>query len=943
MKINILFKTILFGFLFCGINAYSQSLEDIVPVEEGKQTVDLGFGIVQNKEKTTASTMTITADDLKQTGAINLQDALYGRLLGLTALKQGGFSGDNNYGGAFNIRGIQTTSENYVLILVDGLERPIDRLTIEEVESVTVLKDAAATALYGYRGINGAVLVKTKRGNNIGRVITASYDHKITFKPELPEFVNAYTYAQSLNEARANDGMTPYFNPYELDAYKTNKYPSIYPNVNWADETLKDTGSENIFNLSVTGGGNKVKYYTMLNYITSDGLLAGTDIKQSDRIYSSQLRYAKMNLRTNIDFQLTSSTQMQVSLLGMLYETNRPYGINANGLFSLLYAVPGALFPVKTEAGIWGGTAALGNSNPVAQIQGSGYTRNFSSSINADVKLIQDLSAITEGLSASARIGYDNYSLFFENRSLGIQYGYDRYTFDANGAVTGTTQFIAGDKTNTMAFSNGLGDSWRRSNIILTGDYKKAFDVHNLAASVIFTSEVYSTLGRYNTFYRNNWSGYVHYDYNDKYLADLALVVSGSNRSYPEKFAFSPVLSVGWVASNENALKDNEVIDFLKVRASAGILHTDYVPRTAISREDYNGATGNYYFGNGYSEVWGAKRDYQATKHFNLETSNKFNFGVDLTLLKNINITAEAYYQRRNNILMSENGINSDVVGIASGYKTQGVVDSKGIEALINYSKTAGDWKINATAMVTYGSNKVIDRIEPPTAYSYLELKGKPVDVVFGLETLGFFKDEQDIANSPKQEFNMVRPGDIKYKDQNGDGVINDNDLIAIGYSPNFPELNYSFSAGLEYKGIGFNALFQGADRYTQFLNVSGVYLPVYSNLNLSTHYYENRWIPGQDNANAKYPRLATEGNLNNFRNNDIWLVNAAFLKLRNVEVYYKLPHSLLGNSVVKNVKIYAKGENLLTIDDIKVMDPEAISTVYPTNMGISLGFSASF
>lgn len=939
MKITILFNVFLLGFLFYDANVYAQSPKDIINVERS-QTVDLGFGIVQSKEKATASTMTITGEELKQTSAINLQDALYGRLLGLTAIKTGGFSGNANYGASFNIRGIQTlTDENNVLILVDGFERPIDRLTLDEVESVTVLKDAAATALYGYRGINGAILVKTKRGENNKRVIDVSYDHKITFAPQMPEFVDAYTYVNALNEARSNDGLSPVYNQYELDAYKTNKHPYIYPNVKWTDEALKNTGSESIINLSISGGGSKVRYFTMLNYITSEGILAGTETNS----YSTQLKYAKANLRTNIDFQLTSSTQMQVSLLGMLYETNRPNGATADEIFQTLYRLPGALFPVQTEDGIWGGNSAFTNANPMAQIQASGYRRNFSNALFSDVKLTQDLSGITEGLSVSARLGFDNYSEIYEDRSLGFEYASDRYVFDASGAVSGTNRYQAGDKTSKLAFSRGLQGQWRKSNIVFTGDYKKQIDQHNLAASLIFTSEAYSTSGRHQTFYRHNWSGYLHYDYLDTYLADLALVASGSNRSYPEKYAFSPVLSVGWLLSKEGFLEDNETIDLLKLRASAGVLHTDYVPRTGLSREDYNGATGDYYFGDGYSQYWGAKKEYLPTKHFNLETANKLNLGVDISLLKSVHFTAEAYYQRRSHILMSENGLNSAVIGIASAYVNKGVVDSKGFETVLNYNKSTGDWKINATAMFTYGSNKVIDLVESPKAYSYLEQKGKPVNANFGLEAIGFFKDQTDIDNSPRQEFNIVRPGDIKYKDQNGDDVINGNDRVAQGYSRAFPELNYAFNAGLEYKGFGFNILFQGADRYTKYLDVAGVYIPVVSNQNLSTHYYENRWMPGQDNSNAVYPRLSSETNLNNYRENSIWYANAAFLKLRNCEVYYKLPQSLIGRTFVKNAKLYVKGENVLSIDNIKIMDPEVISTVYPTNMGITLGISAAF
>jgi len=940
MKNNMLHKICILSFLCFSLIGYAQNTDNENYIEgEECLPVDLGFGIMHTKEKTTASSYVISGEELKKTSAINVSDALFGRLLGLTALKSGGFSGDNGYGAGFNIRGIQTSTDNNILILVDGLERPIDRLSIDEVESVTVLKDAAAVSLYGYRGINGILSIKTKRGFIGDMTVSASYDHKFIFKPSLPKFVDAYTYANAMNEARANDGSSPAYNKYELDAFKNNNYPLVYPNVDWESETLRDVASENIINVDVRGGNDKVKYFTLINYTDSRGLLNGTETNQG---YSTQLKYSKANIRTNLDFTLTPTTDMEVNIQGTLLETNRPSQVDANGVIGALYQVPSGAFPVRTEEGIWGGNNILGGANILAKIQNTGFIRTHARSLYADTKLKQNLDFWLEGLSATARFGYDNYSEIYEDRYRGFAYGNDRYIFDDEGKVIETINFSGGDRKGDMKFNKWLNNQWRRANLVFSLDYKTKLAGNDFQASLFYTYEAYSSSGRNNTFFRNNFSAYAHYDISGKYLADLTLVYSGSNRSYPQKHAFSPTLSLGWLLSKEDFLKKIEAIDFLKLRASAGILHTDYVPLYGLDRDSYEGR-GSYIFGEGYGVVWGTSRQYLPTKNFKLETAYKYNLGVDMRLFNSLDFTFEAYMQRRNNILLSADALTSSVLGLASSYINKGVVDSKGIEIGLGYRKTVKDFTLNASAMFTYGTNKLVDNVESPKAYPYLEEKGKSVHQAFGLEAIGFFQDEDDIKNSPNQEFMVVKPGDIKYKDQNGDGVINDNDRIAMGYNSWTPEINYAFSLGMEYKGLGFNILFQGVGNYTKYLNLGSVYVPLVGNQNLSQHYYENRWIPGQDNSHAKYPRLTSEDNPNNYRPSSLWYADASFLKLRNCEIYYHMPASWFNKTFFKGMKIYVKGENLLTIDNIKTIDPELASTAYPVCKAVNIGLSMKF
>lgn len=909
-------------------------------VDYKSDKVDLGMGIEQSRLLTTAAVEVVSGEELQKTAAISLKEALYGKLLGLNVYKPGGTPVTYGSGATFNVRGQQSTSENNVLILVDGIERSIEYMTVDEVESVTVLKDAAAVSLLGYQGVNGAVLVKTKRGEIEGREISVSYDHKFTFNPKVAEFVDAATYAQAINKGRANDGLSPIYNAYELDAFATGNLPFYYPNVDWKKEVFKDYGSEDQLNLSMRGGNKRLKYFGMLDYTDSRGLLKGTE--QED--YSSQMKFSKANIRVNLDAQLTATTKFALNALGSFVETNRPYGVDPNALTDLLYKTPASAFPVLNDpeselAGIWGGNTTYGGNNVVAQIQGSGFTKTHSRLFQGDFTLKQDLGFLLEGLSASARIGYNNFSEIYESNSLGFMYGYQRYRFDQNGNPTDLITYSAGDKTSNLEFDHWTNQHSRSSYLSVSADYKTSFrDDDNFMASLIWHQKSSTSNGRYMSFNRMNVMGYLHYDLQQKYMVDLVLAMNGSNRSYPEKWAFSPTLSLGYVfANNDNA----SVLNLGKLRFSAGIQHTDYVPMQGIWLEDYNGCAGDYIMGPGAgSTEWGLSLGYQPTKHFNLETAYKFNLGADFRLLKSVDVNMDVYYQLRDDILLSGDGLNSAVLGIPSSYVNWGRVASYGAELGVNWVKRINkDFSFNVGGNLTWGRNKQLRNVEN-VAYDYLSAIGGRVSQAWGLEVVGFFKDAEDIANSPRQSFDSCKPGDFKYKDQNNDKVIDENDVVRIGYDTSVPELNFSFDLGFRYKNFGANALFQGAGMSTAYLGTTGVWTPLVDGANLSKEYYENCWDMSE---NPAYPRLTSRTNRNNYRANDVWYKNVNFLKLRNCEVYYFLPERWISKIHMSQCKVFVKGENLMTLSNIKAMDPENIGTNFPTLMGVNLGVSLKF
>ena len=924
---NILIYSLL-GLFFAPVAANAQTTLG----DKAQQKVDLGYGVESSEFLTTAATYTITAEELSHTSAISLADALYGKLLGLTATQNTGFKGEEGTGASFNIRGAQTTGERDILILVDGVERPLDRISVEEVESVTVLRDAAAVALYGHEAVNGVLLVKTKRGQaGTGFNLKAGASHKIQFDPQSAKMVDAYDYASALNIARTNDGNTPAYTSAELDKFADGSDPFVYPNVDWKKEVFRNTANETNAFISMYGGSDNVQYYTQLTYTDAQGLYKNPD--QGD--WNSQLKYSKANIRANVDFQVTKSTRVKTNILALFMETNGVPNLSSNDAWWHLYKVPALAFPIKTAGGVWGGSQTYGDFNLVAKSQGTGFTKTHQRQIWADITLEQDLDFIMEGLKFYAGGSYDNASNMYERRSKGYQYGWNYY--DAAGALQETVMGTVEDK---LVFSYWVDSQWRIGT--MNAGLKQAVRLKggdNFSWNLNYNMKSEIRDGQSNTWYRENIALATHYDHADKFMADLVLAANGSNRSYPAKWAFSPTLGLGYIYANNPAASG---LNYGKLRLSAGIQHTDYVPANGLWLATWNASHGQFWYGQNFQSSWGAFLTQFPTTDFQQETANKFNIGTDARIANALDLTIDAFYQKRTNILVSAASLNSDVVGIQSAYDDKGVVASYGVEAGLRYAKTiANGLNVNFGGNVSFVKSKILDWIESP-AYPNLSVIGSPADAARGLVALGFFQDQDDIDASPLQEFGQVKPGDIKYKDVNGDGVINENDEVAMDYGSAFPALNYGLTFGLDYKGFGFNATFQGATgQIKSLLWVDGVWGALSENRNLSQEYYNNCFdVAGE---NALYPRLSTSNVANNNRNSTIWYRNVSWFKLRDCELYYKLPASLVKQMKVESAKLYVQGQNLLSVGNIPAMDAENLNTGYPVMKAVSLGLSVVF
>ena len=933
MKLRNILIISLLGFCAVPVTTNAQ----VTLSDKKAQTVDLGYGVESSEFLTTAATYTITAEELGRTSAISLADALYGKLLGLTALQNTGFKGEEGRGASFNIRGVQTTGERDILILVDGIERPIDRLSVEEVESVTVLRDAAAVALYGHEGINGVLLVKTKRGKpESGFHFKAGASHKFQFDPQSAPMVSAYDYANALNIARVNDGNAPAYTNAELEKFRDGSDPYVYPNVNWKEEVFKNTASETDAFISMYGGSENVQYYSQLNYTDASGLYKNPD--QGD--WNSQLRYSKANIRTNVDFQVTKSTRVRTNILAIFMETNGVPNMNSNDAWWHLYKVPALAFPIKTSPitnadgsitdGVWGGSQTYGDFNLVAKATGTGFQKTHQRQIWADITLEQDLDFILKGLKFYAGGSYDNASNTVERRSKGYQYGWNYY--DGSGVMQTAVMGTVEDK---LVFNHWVDTQWRIGTVNAGLKYAHQFsNGDNISWNLNYNMKSEIRDGQSNTWYRQNYQLAAHYDHAEKLLVDIFLAANGSNRSYPAKWAFSPTVGLGYVFANDPS---SDMFNYGKLRLSAGIQHTDYVPVAGLWLAQWNSSHGQFWYGPNFQNSWGAFLTQFPTTDFKQEAAYKGNIGMDIRMAQCLDFTIDAFYQQRRNILVSAGSLNSDVVGIQSSYDDKGVVASYGLEGGFRFAETtASGLNINFGVLASAYRNRILEWIETPV-YPNLSIIGTPADAARGLVALGFFGSQAEIDNSPLQEFGQVKVGDIKYQDIN-----NENDVVSMDTGTAFPSFNLGFNFGFEYKGFGMNASFQyGSDQIKNIMYVDGVWGALSENRNLSREYYRNCYdVAG---AKATYPRLSTTNVANNTQQSTIWFRNVNWLKLRDCEVYYKLPASLLGRMKVSDAKIYVQGQNLLSLDNISTMDAENLNTGYPVMKAVNMGLSIVF
>ena len=948
--------------LLAGVALPAMAQRDIADsVAYKDQTVDIGANRLFTREQSTAAVSVITNKDVNKRGARNIGNNILGQGSGLVSLDGSGLFHAQNP--TFYIRGLQTSSGSTPLILVDGVERAIENVVAEDVESVQILKDAAATAIYGYKGANGVILVTTKHGQYNTKSFTFSYDHVFSFLTNKPVMADAATYASAVNEAYRNQGSTGNvaYSDAVINAYKNGTNPLYYPNVNWADETFRNVSNNDRLNLEFKGGTKNFRYFTNVQLLTNKGFVKNYE----NDGYSTQNKYTRGTLRSNMDIDLSPKTKLHTHLFGLLTEQSQP-GDQAD-LWSMIYKVPANAFPVKVNDAVWGGNSVFTTSNPVAQSQGAAYYKNHQRALYADLVLEQDLSAITEGLSAQGQLGYDTWSNVYENHSK--TYRYSNYQVTNNGDViadgNATLASVEGSDSN-MGTASG-NDAWIRR-CIFNGslNYNRTFaEKHDVYGQLKYDYEFSDKTGTNTTVYRHNISLFAHYGYDRRYLLDVALVESGSSRLAPgSKWAFSPNVSAAWNISNEAFMNDVTWVDFLKLRASWGNKALDVLPGDDVwtyYNQFYLMNANTYPFDATYTGTqWGNTYLSTAmTQSLGHEQASRFNVGIDATLFGGLNLSLDYYYQHRYNIWYSTAGSYTGVFGLTAPYENVGVIDSKGFDISADYTKEINkDLTVSLGASLTLNKSIVKEQAEAPQLFANTSSTGERYGQAFGYVANGFFQKSDDVNGDgiisaaemqqkgyPVQSFTTVYPGDVKYVDLTNDGIIDANDRKAIGYSTTAPDLYYNFHLGAEYKGFGLDAMFQGVGKWTGFMNTNGLYRSAVATNTLSQYLYDNSWSAERGNTeNPAFPRLSTTSNANNDVNSTLNMFDRSYLKLRYVELYYHLPKCLLEKlSVINNVKLYVRGTDLFTIDNLEEADAAAYGTTQPLTRSLQLGAAVTF
>ena len=884
---------------------------------------------MQPKWMTTGAVSSVRGNELKSF-VPNIANMLNGRIPGLVVQQWGCEPGADSP--AMNARGVNTYgSGTGLFIVIDGFqstEAYFQQLTPQEIESITLLKDASATAIYGSKGANGVLLITTKRGTSDKIKINFSIQSGFQQPLRLPEFLGAYDYATLYNEALVNDGKSPFYTPMDLEAYKTGNDPIFHPDVDWYGTILRKAAPITNYNFTASGSNEYFRYFVLLNVLDDRSLYRKAG-NVSD--FSKNGTYTRYNFRTNIDVKLSKRLQGAITLGGTIEDkTNPGTSENTSGMFDLMSSIAPNAFPVYVSTGMYGGNSMY--SNPLGDLMQTGYTSYNGRSLQAIFQLKGDLGFITPGLSVNGAVGFNTYFKSYSKKSR----QYARYSVDRDNAdeiiytTYGQNTSLAGDESSSS--------QWRDYSLQASLNYNRTFNgLHNIDAIYLGSYNDYVVTGTDLSYKNIAMGGRVTYSYDKRYIGEFSFGYNGTE-NFPKghRFGFFPAGSLGWILSNEAFLKGNPILNYLKLRASYGIVGNDNIGGIRYMFDQYYDGYG-YHLGNSNNVQDGLVQGKLANPDVTWEKEKKFNVGFEATLVNKIDVSFDYFIQKRSNILSQPYRTVPDYLGISRPDINIGKVDNKGLETSIRYN---GIGKKDLTYFVEtslwYAKNKVVDNAEAIQENEYLYGTGRIVGQPFVLEAIGFFKDEDDILKSPTQTFTDVRPGDIKYKDQNKDGKIDSNDYYPIGYT-SMPQITLGLHGGITFKGFDMDIFFQGAANRTVYCG--GKYYHAFQNDGKISSIALGRWTP-ETAETATYPRLSSENNLNNYQASSFWQKNGNFLKLRSLEIGYTLPFQLSRKINLEKVRIFANGTNLFSLDHMDgFTDPETMSG-YPALRIISFGLS---
>lgn len=941
----LVFKSV--GYRDQEVSVTSPTQLDIVmtPTEAGlDEVVIVGFG-TQKKVSLVGAQSSISGKDL-QVPAANLTNVLGGRIAGVVSVQRTGEPGFDD--ASVWIRGISTFSQGLSepLVLVDGTPRKMANVDPEDIESFTVLKDAAATAVYGVRGANGVVIIKTKSGTSGKPKFNFRYYEGVTQFTTLPKFADGITYMRMSNEALTNRGAAPMYSEDRIQKTMSGEDPYLYPNVDWMSALFNDFGRQRRGNLNINGGSDLSTYYVGLSYFDEVGLYKTDETVN----YNYQVGYKRYNLTSNLTVKPSTTTKVELGVQGYLANANYP-GSGQATIFENAWMVTPVIHPIVYENGTIPDQRAGSLVNPYAHLTQTGYANQWRNQLFSNLRATQELPFITQGLSATAMFSFDVYNYTSMRRTKRPD-SFLAIGRDANGEMQ-YEQTYQGERF--LSFSrNSSGER----TIYLEGalNYNRSFGKHNTSAMLLFNksdllNSQASTLITSLPYRYMGLSGRVTYNYNNKYFGEANFGYNGSENFAPDhRFGFFPSFGVSWVLSEEaffDSLKDK--ITLAKIRFSHGKVGSSKIQ---ISSEELrfayistiNSVTG-YSFGKNPKSLGGYNiGEYGVDVTW--ETSIKSNLGLDMQTVNNeLNFQFDLFKERREGIFLRRGNVPS-YVGLQSAPSGNlGIIDNQGFDGSITWSKKFNDFSFQLLGNITFNRNKVVENDQPTPLYPWLDAKGKKVSQRWGYVALGLFESQDDIDNGPLHP-GLVRPGDIKFQDINGDGKIDDFDKMPMGYGT-IPELVYGFGLSFSYKSFSLTSLFQGVGNVDILLSGEGVY-PFSVSLsrgNLLSN-IEDRWTEDNPRQDAFYPRLSDGSPNGNYNPSTWWMKNGRYLRLKDIQLSYQLPKRFVNSIHLTNASIFLSGYNILTWSPFKFWDVElgdGRGTRYPNLKTYSIGMNINF
>lgn len=906
-----------------------------------EEAVAIGYG-TQKKASIVGAIATIDPSEMK-VPVSKMSNALSGRLSGVISVQQ---SGEPGSGSSFWIRGISTFGANSnPLVLVDGIERSLDLVDIEDVKDFSVLKDAAATAVYGVRGANGVILITTRSGEEGKPKVNFKHESGVVTPTRISDVVDGPTFCNLYNEAYGMD----YYSQDFINNVISGSDPDLYPNVDWVNEIFRNYSYNTRTNVNVSGGTSTVKYFVSGAYYYENSFFREDPMQN----YNTSIFYRKFNFRANVDVKITQHTTLNMNIANTFEQKNMP-GTGSSNIYAHALMTPAISFPIVYSNGYLPGPGG-GNQgdNPYSLLTQTGYRQAYYNNTQSVATLTHDFEWCLPGLTASLKASFDAFNSVWQNRTRTPEQWYNARRDPATGELL-LTQQVQGSQTLSYGQTN---DGWRAMYLEANANYQRSFGKHSVGALLLYQMSqknyVGSSAGNSQAalpYRHQGLAARAMYNYDNKYFIEFNAGYNGSENFSPgHRFGFFPSVAAGWMVSNEKfwaSLED--VIDKFKIKGSWGIVGNDQIGggRRFIYLETVVGG-GGYRFGESATAYSSLRLGDWPNENVGWEESKKLDVGFDISFFRKLNVQFDYFYENRDGIFLQRESIPQFVGVTNTPWVNLGKMRNRGIDASVQYDQKVGQVHLSAIGNFTFARNVILEKDQPDYPELYMNRTGQAYNETFGYISDGLYVDEADILTSPDQSFlGAQRPGDIKYKDLNLDGVIDEKDQKALGYT-GVPEIVYGFGLSARWKGFDASVFFQGTGnvKISRLSTLTAGFTNTPCLTNVYQDVVENHWSVDNPDPKADYPRLSIGTNTNNSVMSDFWLTDGSYLRLKSAEIGYTFPSKWMKAIHLSSLRVYVSGNNLATFSSFKLWDPDNMtsSTNYPLTRVVNLGIDIKF